>query len=184
MRICQCYPDGHAGFFDLPHKGSVGEWATGRQSRGGGVIGLAPSGRSEMVETAPPVNTSSPWNIPRVPPRKSLDPRKMGLADEGLDTRTAGLEGLEARLRVFDFAAALVDGGLLLIPVQLVWSQRHQLRQDTRQGPSPAPGLSGLIPGPNCLLVGPPANLCLANKIGPWEMRPKLGHASSQQALH
>lgn len=41
----------------------------------------------------------------------SLDPRKMGLADRGLDTRTAGLERLEARLRVFDFAPALVDGG-------------------------------------------------------------------------
>ena len=43
MRICQCYPDGDAGFFDLLDKRKC-------QSRGG-VIGLAPSGRSEMVGT-------------------------------------------------------------------------------------------------------------------------------------
>ena len=38
--------------------------------------------------------------------------RKAGLADRGLDTRTAGLDRLEDWLNFFDFGeAALVDGG-------------------------------------------------------------------------
>ena len=91
----------------------------------------------------------------------------MGLADRGLDTRTAGLDCLEDWLNFFDFGeAALVDGGSV-VDASAAWWRWRRMRKDTRQEPSPVPGLSGLIPGTNCPLVD--IEICA------WGIRPDRG---------
>jgi len=92
------------GFFDLPtqeERGRVGEGVS------------VPWQTHRPCAKRPNRNGSNPRrrSTRRSHPVTSRD-RKAGLADRGLDTRTAGLDRLEDWLNFFDFGeAALVDGG-------------------------------------------------------------------------